>query len=150
MNKILKEIGVAVGTGAVSFVFNAALTFGSIPYRYPTERSPMIGSLAIGALALAAKYATLDQGKALEKRDYIVIGASSLVGGYTGHIAAYAVISAYLVAQMGAIAGSLIGTMVVNMCILPFNMVLIAGGRKPQFMPFPQVPSDPFYQFRVR
>jgi hypothetical protein len=150
MGKILKEMGVAAGTGTASFVFNAALTFGAVAYRYPIERSPIISSLAIGALALAAKYATLGQEKTLEKRDYIVIGSSALVGGCAGHTAAYAVISAYLAAQMGAIAGSLIITGVANMCMLPLNMVLVAGGRKPQFMPFPQVPLDPLSQFRVR
>ncbi len=124
MNKILKEIGVAVGTGAASFACSAALTAGSVMYRYPMVRSPLITGVVAGALALAAKYATLDQGKSLEKRDYIVIGGSSLIGGLIGHRVAKGVVSAYLGRRAIALGCSVIGKMFTNKFVTPFYMSL--------------------------
>ena len=124
MNKILKEIGVAVGIGAASFACSAALTAGSVMYRYPMVRSPLITGVAVGALALAAKYATLDQEKSLEKRDYIVIGGSSLICGLLGHRVAKGFISAYVERRAQALGCSIIGTMFTNKLVMPFYMSL--------------------------
>ena len=115
---------IALGTGVASFACSAALTVGSVAFRYPMGRSPIIAGVVAGALALAAKYASLDQGKSLEKRDYIVIGGSSLIGGLLGHRIAIGVISAYLGRKMHALGCSIIEKTVTNKFVMPFYMLL--------------------------